>query len=73
MGNNRICGNLPDTLGQLSNLQRIVLHQNRLTGAVPQSLSRLGCIVNLAGNPGLYFCLGMYFYVYMYSNNNVNM
>ena len=30
-----------------------MLHQNCLTGKVPQSLSDLGCIVNLAGNANL--------------------
>ena len=30
-----------------------MLHQNRLTGKVPQSLADLGCIVNLAGNAHL--------------------
>ena len=44
---------LPESLGSLRSLQRIVLHQNRLTGRVPESLGQLGCIVNLAGNPGL--------------------
>lgn len=65
MGNNRISGTLPASLGRLSNLQRIVLHQNKLSGRissrnqftplgpVPSSFWELGCIVNLAGNPAL--------------------
>ena len=53
MGNNKICGQLPESLGRLKQLQRIVLHQNNLTGTVPPDLWRLGCIVNLAGNVGL--------------------
>lgn len=32
MGNNKITGTLPASLGNLKNLQRIVLHQNKLTG-----------------------------------------
>jgi hypothetical protein len=46
-------GKLPCELGKLKNLQRIVLHQNKLSGAVPLELGMLGCIVNLAGNPHL--------------------
>ena len=53
MGNNKICGPLPESLGRLTQLQRIVLHQNKLSGPVPPELWRLGCIVNLAGNAGL--------------------
>ena len=53
MGNNQISGPLPAALGNLTSLQRIVLHQNRLVGEVPSPLWKLGCIVNLAGNPGL--------------------
>ncbi len=53
MGNNKISGSLPDSLGKLRHLQRIVLHQNKLVGVVPSSLWELGCIVNLAGNRGL--------------------
>jgi hypothetical protein len=51
MGNNKISGCIPKSLGNLNHLQRIVLHQNKLSGAVPKVLARLGCIVNLAGNP----------------------
>jgi hypothetical protein len=51
MGNNKISGIIPKTLGDLHHLQRIVLHQNKLCGVVPKVLARLGCIVNLAGNP----------------------
>jgi len=53
MGNNFLAGNLPPALGTLPNLQRIVLHQNKLTGNIPDELVHSGCIVNLAGNPGL--------------------
>lgn len=53
MGNNQISGPLPASLGRLTNLQRIVLHQNKLSGPVPSSFWELGCIVNLAGNPAL--------------------
>jgi hypothetical protein len=53
MGNNRISGSLPRSLGYLQNLQRIVLHQNRLSGEVPAEFERLKCIINLAGNPRL--------------------
>lgn len=53
MGNNKISGNLPASLGNLTQLQRIVLHQNKLSGHVPSSFWELGCIVNLAGNPAL--------------------
>lgn len=53
MGNNKLSGRLPHTLGRLRHLQRIVLHQNKLTGVVPSTLWDLGCIVNLAGNRGL--------------------
>lgn len=41
-------------IGELRNLQRIVLHQNNLRGPVPPALGELGCIVNLAGNPLLH-------------------
>lgn len=34
MGNNKITGTLPSSLGNLTNLQRIVLHQNKLTGII---------------------------------------
>ena len=34
MGNNKITGTLPSSLGNLTNLQRIVLHQNKLTGEI---------------------------------------
>eukprot|EP01038_Epipyxis_sp_PR26KG_P011227 gene11227-15067_t len=54
MGNNHLCGEIPLSLGSLKNLQRIVLHQNKLQGTVPDSFGELGCIVNLAGNPGLH-------------------
>jgi hypothetical protein len=54
MGNNHLSGELPETLGNLRNLQRIVLHQNNLRGPVPPALGELGCIVNLAGNPLLH-------------------
>lgn len=53
MGNNQLSGPLPKSLGGLTSLQRIVLHQNKLSGEVPSELGKLGCIVNLAGNPGL--------------------
>jgi hypothetical protein len=53
MGNNHLCGELPATLGNLRNLQRIVLHQNNLQGLVPPAFGQLGCIVNLAGNANL--------------------
>ena len=46
-------GKLPASLGILNNLQRIVLHQNRLSGPVPKEIGELGCIINLAGNPDL--------------------
>lgn len=53
MGNNYLAGTLPPALGTLPHLQRIVLHQNKLTGSIPHELVQSGCIVNLAGNPGL--------------------
>ena len=53
MGNNNITGPIPRTLIALRNLQRIVLHQNSLSGIVPTELGELGCIVNLAGNVNL--------------------
>ena len=53
MGNNHISGRLPEALGNLRSLQRIVLHQNKLSGAVPRELAGLSCVVNLAGNPRL--------------------
>ena len=46
-GNNRISGSLPASLGNLKNLQRIVLHQNRLSGHVPDTIWKLGCIVRV--------------------------
>jgi hypothetical protein len=53
MGNNQLSGELPRTLANLKQLQRIVLHQNNLCGKIPDELGRLGCIVNVAGNPRL--------------------
>ena len=46
-------GTIPASLGNLRNLQRIVLHQNHLSGEVPKEIGQLGCIINLAGNPDL--------------------
>ena len=51
LGNNRLTGTLPPALAALPHLQRIVLHQNNLSGQVPAQFASSGCIVNLAGNP----------------------
>jgi len=55
LGNNHISGRLPAALGRLRSIQRIVLHQNNLQGLVPPEIDKLGCIINLAGNPQLDF------------------
>ena len=41
LGNNKIEGSLPVGLGKLVNLNRLVLHENQLSGAVPSAILTL--------------------------------
>ena len=42
-----LSGEIPATLGMLSNLQRLYLHGNDLTGAVPMEIGDLAALTNL--------------------------
>ena len=48
-------GSIPSELGRLTNLRELYLHRNKLTGALPQSSTRLTALVVLRfyNNPGL--------------------
>lgn len=45
--NNLLSGELPEDLGNLSNLQRLDLSHNQLTGSIPSSLSGLHSLLDL--------------------------
>ena len=42
IAHNRLTGEIPPELGQLSELETLVLYDNRLTGAIPTELASLG-------------------------------
>ena len=44
---NALSGEIPATLGMLSNLERLYLHGNMLTGAVPMEIGDLAALTNL--------------------------
>ncbi len=41
LGSNQLAGSIPSDLGQLTELQVLLLHQNQLTGAIPDALGNL--------------------------------
>jgi hypothetical protein len=41
LGKNQLSGSIPDTLGNLSNLQYLYLHSNELSGSIPDTLGNL--------------------------------
>lgn len=45
---NRLTGPIPASLGNLSGLQHLLLHNNELTGVIPPALGRLGNLQTLA-------------------------
>ena len=52
LGYNELTGSIPETLGQLNNLQSLRLADNDLTGPIPETLGQLNNLksLNLAGN-----------------------
>ena len=45
--NNQLTGPIPETLGQLENLEYLGLGQNELTGPIPETLGQLGNLLSL--------------------------
>jgi hypothetical protein len=55
---NELVGTIPTELGNLNaTMTKLYLHDNKLTGPVPESLTKLSLLkyFQLAGNPGLCF------------------
>ena len=52
LGGNQLSGSIPNSLGNLSNLQNLYLLWNQLSGAIPDSLGNLSNLhlLNLSGN-----------------------
>ena len=55
VGSNRLNGEIPTELGELSNLKLLYISDNDLTGALPQSLTRISGLesFHFHNNPGL--------------------